>query len=128
MGRTVLDDLLAWCAPDSGSPDPEQRTARKMVALLLDDLPSNGPRADNKNFSKLLRDQIFEFRTGPKRGKKLRVLWFYGIPPRRRTIICVTAFFKRETTDADALNRAITLQHRYVRAQKADSIQVTDLE
>jgi Phage derived protein Gp49-like (DUF891) len=103
-----MDDLLDLCQR-SGKPDKEQRTAKRMVALLMEDLPANGPRG---NLSKHLDEHILEFRRGPKHGKQLRVTYFYGSG--RRVIVCARWFFKREKTPPGEIHKAIELRDEYL--------------
>ena len=136
-GDTVLEKLLEWSGlvgaaiPEqegtakSGA-DAEQKAARDMIALLRVDVPTNGPRPGTPR-SRSLRDQIFEFCFGPRRGKKLRVTWFYGGPARNRTVICFATFFKREATPRGEIERASKCRRRYLMAEASGEIEVADL-
>lgn len=112
-GRCLLDDLLEVACPDKEpgrKRDKEQRTAKRMIALLRADLPANGPRGE---LSKHLDDHILELRRGPKHGKQLRITYFYGAG--RRVIVCARWFFKREKTPSGEIRWAKKIRERYLK-------------
>src|ERR1044071_10380050 len=67
--------------------------AEGMFALLRSVLPAAGPPR-SEPLVKSMGDGIYELRKQPK-GKKLRVLWFYG---GGSVIVCTAAFSKAERT------------------------------
>ena len=118
----VLDDLIDLCRVPTapGAPgvvlteadpglDPEQRLAYWMIAHLQEDVPANGP--GKMPTSRYLTNQILEFRRGPKRGKKLRVNYFYGAG--HKVVVCVSSFFKREETPKREIKRADKMRRKY---------------
>ena len=66
----VLDFLL-------GFKESSPAAARGMLALLRRELPAEGP-PKGEPLCKSLGNGIYELRKQPK-GKKLRVVWFYGV-------------------------------------------------
>lgn len=61
-------------------------------------------------------------RKQPK-GKKLRVLWFYG---GTAVIVCTAAFKKAERTPRVELERARFLRSQYWLARSQDELEITD--
>ena len=118
-GRCLVDDLLEL----SRRGGKDQRTAKRMIALLLEDLPANGPRG---NLSKHLTDHILEFRRGPKRGKQLRVTYFYGSG--RRVIVCARWFFKREKTPPGEIQKAAAIRSEYQLGELKKTNRIDDLD
>jgi hypothetical protein len=104
----VLDVLMSL---DEGNRD-EQGLASKMRALLEDWIPNqpNGPQTHNENISKLLRDKIYEFKRGQKKGPKIRVLWFYGD---RRQVICTSCFLKTDKVPQNLIDNAMDLKTEF---------------
>jgi len=83
----------------------------QMLAWLREEIPTNGPPT-REPASAPLGDGLMELRKNRK-GKKLRVSWFYD---GQRIIVCVLAFSKRskrETTPPDAVARSKKLMRRY---------------
>lgn len=97
-----------------------QLAAEQMVRLLLFQVPVSGPpRAEP--ISKPLGDGLFEFRKQPK-GKKLRVVWFYG---GGAVVVCAVAFTKAERTPRTEIERARAHQKRYLEARRDGTLEIT---
>lgn len=120
MNCPVLDGLEGL--------DPKKHV-EALHHILFDRVPDAGPtrEAVGRWVSRSLGDAVFEFCKGPRRGAKLRVTWFYGRPPRhKQTIICVSAFKKRDQTPKHEKALAVETRRRYLVAP--DSVKVFDLE
>lgn len=106
--------------------DPEasyRGAAQAMLHLLFDGVPNGGPpRAEP--LSKPLGEGLYELRKQPK-GKKLRVVWFYG---GGAIVICAVAFIKAEKTPRAKLTQALLLRERYRAAKAAEEIEVVEIE
>lgn len=98
-----------------------QVAARQMLLLLYEQIPDNGP-PKAEPACKSLGDGLYEFRKQPK-GKKLRVVWFYGGGP---VIVCVAAFTKAERTPRSEIVRARDLQQKYREAKKNGRLDILD--
>lgn len=107
-GRTVWDELRE----DS---DPH---AQKMRALIQH-TALNGPPHDQRK-SKKLRDDIFEFRTGPKKGPQLRVFYFYDAG---KMVICTHSVWKREAVPEE-IDRAVAWKNRYLLARERGELKI----
>lgn len=107
-GRSVWDVL---------SEDPH-RHARKMRALIQH-TALNGPPHDDRK-SKPLRDDILEFRTGPKKGPKLRVFYFYDAG---KVVICTHSVWKREAVPEE-IDKAVAWKNRYLLAKARGEIEI----
>jgi Phage derived protein Gp49-like (DUF891) len=89
-----------------------------MLGLLKSEVPRNGPPSHNKNMSSPLRDDIFEFKAGPRKGRKLRVFWFYdaGNPTIPRRIICTHHVLKQSAkAHPDDIQHAVRVRKEYIR-------------
>lgn len=91
----------------------------QMLVLLGQLIPENGP-PKGEPLCKSLGDGLYELRKQPK-GKKLRVVWFYG---GGQVIICVTAFTKANRTPRAEINRARALQRDYWEAKKHGQLKI----
>src|SRR5689334_7528171 len=112
----VLDFLMDPEAPYSVA-------AQTMLRLLFEGVPSSGPpRAEP--LGKSLGNGLFEFRKQPK-GKKLRVVWFYG---GGAVVVCAAAFTKAERTPRAKLAQALLLRERYQQAQLDKRIEIVEIE
>jgi phage-related protein len=97
--------------------------ASSMLVLLLETVPKGGPPRFEPR-CKHLGNGLYEFRKQPK-GKKLRVVWFYG---GGSVIVCTAAFKKAERTPRTEIDRARLLQERYRLARARGAIEILDLE
>jgi hypothetical protein len=98
---------------------PESVAAAGMMRLLEEIVPKLGlPRS--ASVCKSLGDGLFEFRRQPK-GKKLRVLWFYG---GTAVIVCTAAFKKAEKTPRAQVDQARFLCKQYWIARSRGEIEI----
>jgi phage-related protein len=100
---------------------PESAAAGSMVALLKHKVPKSGPPRREPS-CKSLGDGVYEFRRQPK-GKKLRVLWFYG---GTAVIVCTAAFKKAERTPRAQLDHARFLCKQYWIARSRGELEILD--
>lgn len=98
----------------------EGRAAKEMLSILEERVPASGPQM-REPLCKSLGDGIYEFRRQPK-GKKLRVLWFYG---GTAVIVCTAAFKKAERTPRVQLDQARFLRKQYWIARSRGEIEIT---
>ncbi len=90
--------------------------AKTMTTMLKTTVPMNGIPTSTLRFGPL-GDGIFEFKAGPRNGKKLRVLWFYDDG---RRIVCALAFLKGTAkTPPEEKRRAIDLRSEYFAAKNS---------
>jgi phage-related protein len=123
LGRRAVWDVIALAEDDGRSVwgeleaiDPGYKHAETMRVLISTHVPRNGPPVHNHLRCSSLGDDIFEFKTGPKRGKKLRVLWFYD---EGRLIVCTHSFLKdTRTTPPDEKAKAIRMRRAYFDAKR----------
>jgi phage-related protein len=99
----------------------EGKAAKSMLAMLEDTVPWAGP-PKGESICKSLGDGVYEFRKQPK-GKKLRVLWFYG---GAAVVVCTAAFKKAERTPRVQLERARFLRRQYWTARSRGEIEIID--
>jgi len=111
QGRSLVDEI-AEIEPG------DYRHAESMLALIQHSVPMNGPPKKKLRCRDLGKD-VLEFKHGPERGKKIRVLWFYdaGEPVARRRIICTTWSFKRDDTLAIERETTVRLRREYIAAK-----------
>jgi hypothetical protein len=102
---------------------PEKVAAENMLVLLEKTVPRFGPPR-GEPLCKSLGDGVYELRKQPK-GKKLRVLWFYGGPA---IIVCTAAFKKAERTPRVLLDRARFLRKQYRLASSRGEVEIIDRE
>jgi phage-related protein len=100
---------------------PESAAARSMMSLLLEKVPSLGPPR-KEPACKFLGEGVYEFRRQQK-GKKLRVLWFYG---GAAVIVCTAAFKKAERTPRVPLDQARFLCKQYWVARSRGELEILD--
>lgn len=97
--------------------------ARSMLAILRHDMPSSGP-PKTEPLCKPLGHGIYELRKQPK-GKKLRVLWFYGAGP---VVVCTYAFTKAARTPQIRIEQSRLLCKQYFSALSRREIEIIELE
>ncbi len=98
--------------------------ARQMLAMLKEYVPTNGTPKHNQNMSKHLDGNIFEFKKGPKTGKKLRVLYFFD---EGNVVVCTTAFTKGEKTPDGVIDAAENVRTDYLNAKKSKKLNIVKL-
>jgi phage-related protein len=92
-----------------------------LFELLLNRIPKAGPpRAEP--LCKPLGHGLFEFRRQPK-GKKLRVIWFYG---GGAVIVCAVAFTKAERTPRTQIERARALKKAYLEDKRDEKLEISN--
>jgi Phage derived protein Gp49-like (DUF891) len=131
-GRTVIDKLVALgggeeaiaTALRTGKTSADQRMVIRMLGVLQNDVPANGP-PKNSQLSQPLGDGVFEFRIGwgGKKGPVLRVTYFYGTG--RRVVVCANAVKKRGEARKVKADAVETLD-QYLRDQANGNIQIED--
>lgn len=123
-------EVLAICDHRGGCPVLDflegltgayQAAVEQMLVLLGQLIPENGP-PKGEPLCKSLGDGLYELRKQPK-GKKLRVVWFYGGGP---VIICAAAFTKAERTPRAEIIRARALQREYWEARKHGQLKIVN--
>ena len=111
-GHNVMHELEAI--------DTSYKHAETMRVLISAHVPRNGPPIHNDLRCSSLGDQIFEFKAGPKNGKKLRVLWFYD---EGRLIVCTHSFLKdTRRAPPDEKDRAIRMRHMYFELKRGSKL------
>lgn len=126
-------EVLAVCDSRGGCPvvefldalkrTPHQVAAEQMMQMLASQVPLSGP-PKTEPLCKSLGNGLFEFRRQPK-GKKLRVVWFYG---GGAVVVCSAAFTKAERTPRTAIERTLLLRELYRSAKADDEIEIVDIE
>jgi phage-related protein len=101
---------------------PQRIAAEQMLALLRHQIPANGP-PKGAPLCKSLGDGLYELRRQPK-GKKLRLVWFYG---GGAVIVCAAAFTKAERTPRTELERAKQAQEDYWHARARSELRIVEL-
>lgn len=117
----ITDEAGANVLTELEEIDPGYRHAEAMLVMIESYVPRNGPPAHNKNKCRSLGGDIFEFKTGPKTGRQLRVLWFYdaGEPIVRHRILCTHSFLKQtRTTPLGEKERAVRKRKEYIQAKR----------
>jgi len=97
-----------------------KRDKIKMVTLLADYLPTNGP-PHNTNISKHLDGKIFEFKKGPKKGPKIRVFYFYD---KGNMIICTHGIIKRDDDLTNHITESNLIRERYLVDKSNGNIEI----
>ena len=105
----------------NGLEGPYRVAAVQMLTYLRQHIPANGP-PKAEPLCKPLGDGLFELRRQPK-GKKLRVVWFYGGGP---VIVCAVAFTKAERTPRQEIARAACWKEKYWRARHRGGLDIRD--
>lgn len=126
-------EVLAVCDSRGGCPVLEfladltgtsyQVAAEQMMRLLAIQVPTSGP-PKAEPLCKAMGNGLFEFRKQPK-GKKLRVVWFYG---GGAVVVCATAFTKGERTPRAEIERALLLREMYRPAKAGGEIEIVDVK
>jgi phage-related protein len=110
--------------------DPSYRRHIENMRVMIEQfVPRNGPPIQNKWKCSPLGDDIFEFKTGPKKGKKLRVLWFYdaGDPIVRYRVLCTHSFLKQtRTTPPEEKERAVKKRKEYIQAKRFRALPIIE--
>jgi hypothetical protein len=120
-------DVLAICEEDGscqildllqrGHREGSKEARDKILSLLIESVPLEGPQLDNPTVCKPLRplsDGLFEFRKQPKRGAKPRVIWFFD---GETCIVCTLGFFKRNETPERLMDQARAMKAAYFKAK-----------
>ena len=116
-GAQVLDFLFMRISSES--------MARKMLATLREHVPVEGPPIHNKKKASHLRDHISELKNGPKRGAKIRVLYFRD----DKSIVCTEALVKdTKMVPPIAIDRAVRAREQYFKDKARDRLVVTEME
>lgn len=115
-GRCPVTDFLADLKGTT-----YQIAAEQMAQLLSVQIPANGP-PKTEPLCKSLGNGLYELRKQPK-GKKLRVLWFYG---GGAVVVCAVAFTKAEKTPRAELDRARGWKKAYLEAKENGTIEIVD--
>jgi phage-related protein len=101
---------------------PQRFAAEQMLALLRQQIPANGP-PKGEPLCKCLGNGLYELRRQPK-GKKLRVVWFYG---GGAVIVCAAAFTKAERTPRTEIERAKQASADYWHARARSELRIVEL-
>ncbi len=112
----VLDFLMSL--------DPSQQKAvGKMMGLLKETVPSQGPPKHNRERCNFLGDGLFEFKVD-----QLRIVWFYD-HHRKGVVVCTHGFAKKtKRIPAREIKRARDLHEAYLEADTKDCLTIEDLE
>lgn len=95
--------------------------AQSLHHLLRNRVSQSGP-PPGEPLCKHLGDGVYEFRKQPK-GKKLRVLWFYG---GTSIIVCTAAFTKAERTPRIKVEQLKFLRRQYWAALSRGEVEILD--
>lgn len=102
----------------------DERQARKMLYLLREYAPTEGPPTHNSQRAEHLEGDVWEFKVGPKRGAKLRVTYFRD----QRTVICARAFSKsQQKTPRREITAAQEICNCYRRDKASGQIKIETL-
>lgn len=103
------------------------QAAGRMLQKLMDYIPEAGPNFRNSEKVKRLKDAggIAEFREQPKRGPKVRVLFFLD---GQKVVICTNAFEKRDKTPQSEIDTAKDAKERYFQAKERGQLEIEILE
>ncbi len=96
----------------------------KLLSLLQEYVPRHGPPRHNKQQAKHLDGHIWEFRKGPRRGAKYRILFFTD---ERNIVVCTNAFVKRSTTPPGEIQKAQTIYDQYKIDKQEGRIEVVEV-
>jgi len=115
----VLDFLL-------GKREGQQAVRRGLYSFLKETVPHYGPQEDNVELCCRMRpyeDGVFEFRKQPRRGPKVRVLFFMD----EKRIICANGFLKTDMTPPHKLKEAAEARRRYFADLRRGRVTITTL-
>lgn len=124
--RAVCDDSGACFVLEFlESGDATTEAHRKwLLNQLREYIPQQGPPR-NALLTKPLGDGLFELRKQPRKGPKLRVLFFHD---RDRVVVCTHGFLKGQAqTPIEEIDRARALQAEYFASFARGDLQVRDL-
>ena len=122
---TMVIDHRNQCQVAKFVSDSDRDLGDKMFNLLTKSA-EDGPPEHNNTKAKRLRDDIWEFKVGPKQGAKLRVLYFRGNNDR---IVCTNAFKKaQQKTPPAEINRAIRMLADYKTAQITGTLETVTID
>lgn len=105
----------------------QQAARRAMFSFLRETVPQYGPQEDNPEICLRLHPYsmgLYEFRKQPRRGPKVRVVWFHGED--RTTVVCATGFLKTDETPQRQLDVALARKQEYFRAVRS-GLKIEDL-
>jgi Phage derived protein Gp49-like (DUF891) len=122
-GRCPVLDLL-----QKGYREGSKEARDKMLSLLVDSVPYEGPQVDNPTVCKPLKplsDGLFEFRKQPRRGAKPRVVWFFDGD---RCVVCTVGFFKRDQMPEGKLDQAREMKAAYFEAKAKRRLAIVNLD
>jgi putative component of toxin-antitoxin plasmid stabilization module len=99
--------------------EKDPRPPSERMRALIRRVAQSGPPRDPQK-SAALREGLFEFKTGAKKGPKLRVFWFYD---KGKVIICTHGVWKREAVPTE-IDKAIATKKRYFNAQRQKRLSI----
>jgi hypothetical protein len=113
--------------------DPSYEVVRlAMLDILRNKVAQYGPRPLLKTeMASPLSEGLFEFRKQPRKGPKLRVIWFdgSGLVEHRRRVVCVRAFLKdTPKTPRSELVKSTTLKDEYYRCVSEGNLEIVDID
>lgn len=98
-----------------------QLAAEQIGRILKLQIPASGP-PKTEPLCKHLGNGLYELRKQPK-GKKLRVVWFYG---GGSVVVCSVAFTKAERTPRAEIERARAQKKEYLEARQDGRLEISD--
>lgn len=110
--------VWTWLQAEADSGNRHAQSMRVLIRHVL----SNGP-PESPFLCDSLRDKIYEFKRGPKRGRKLRVLFFYD---EGRVIVCTHAFWKDQRTAPNEINKAVAMRRGYFDAKRSGGLEIRE--
>ena len=99
------------------------KAVRKMMSLLMEKVPAQGPPKHNREQCRYLEDGIYEFKVN-----QVRVLWFYDHED-GAAVVCTRGFSKKTNrTPRREIKRAVDLRRQYQRARMHGSLVIEDID